>query len=156
MEAPQKHPGTFSAIVQCKCPRCREAEIFEYPAYRLDAFYKMYPLCPNCKQDLQVEPGFFMGASYIGYGFTVILTLLGAFLYAFVFPEANEWLVIASIVLVILMFIPLIFRYARVVMLYTLGSIKFDPSYQEQPKGMYVGEDGELHQGIPPLHKAEQ
>lgn len=149
MSDPLKHPSRFSAIVHCRCPRCREGEIFERPAYRLDSFYKMYPMCPNCQQDFQIEPGFYMGASYIGYGFTVLITLLGAFLYAFVFPEANEWTVIAWIILAILIFIPLIFRYARTVMLHLLGSIRYEPEFQKTPKGMFVGDDGLLHFGKP-------
>ena len=124
MKEAAKHPSRLSAIAHCRCPKCRDGELFERPAYRLDAFFKMYPMCPNCKQDFQIEPGFYMGASYIGYGFTVIITLIGTFLYAFVFPEASEWTVIGGIILTIFIFIPLIFRYALTMMLYLLGGIK--------------------------------
>lgn len=149
-----KHPSRLSALVHCRCPRCREGELFERPAYRLDAFYKMYPMCPNCKQDFQIEPGFYMGASYIGYGFTVLITLIGAFLYTFVFPEAGEWTAISWIIFTIMLFIPLIFRYARTVMLHGLGSIKYSPEFNEKPKGIYVGPDGQLHEGSPPERTA--
>ena len=132
------------AIANCRCPRCREGELFEKPAYRLDAFYKMYPQCTHCGQDFIIEPGFYMGASYIGNGFTSVISVLGALSYIFLFPTWNEWAVIGLIVLLILVLLPLIFRYASTLMLHGLGGIQFEPE-QARRFSLYVGEDGQLH-----------
>lgn len=138
-------PTRLFALANCRCPRCREGELFEKPAFRLDAFTKMYPECTHCGQDFVIEPGFYMGASYIGYGFTSILSVAGGLGYIFLFPEWNEWSVIGLIVLLILLLLPLIFRYASTVMLHGLGGIKFDPE-SVRKHSFYVGEDGLLHQ----------
>jgi uncharacterized protein (DUF983 family) len=138
------HPTRLSALIHSRCPRCREGDMFERPAYRLDAFYKMYPECTHCGQDFMIEPGFYMGASYIGYGFTAIITVAAALGYVLLFPKANPWVVIAGILLVIGLLLPLIFRYGRTLMLHILGGARFDPGFM--PKGLYVGEDGELRE----------
>jgi uncharacterized protein (DUF983 family) len=137
-------PSRLFALANCRCPRCREGELFEKPAYRIDAFYKMYPECTHCGQDFVIEPGFYMGASYIGYGFTSLISVIGALGYVFLFPSWNEWAVIALIVGLILVLLPLIFRYASTVMLHGLGSVRFDPGFARRFK-LYVGEDGQLH-----------
>lgn len=124
--------------------------MFEKPAYRLDAFYKMYPQCTHCGQDFLIEPGFYMGASYIGYGFTSIISVLGALGYIFLVPHWSEWAIIGLIVLLIVLLLPLIFRYASTVMLHALGGIGFDPARALRPR-MYIGEDGLLHEGEPPV-----
>ncbi len=143
--SPSVKASLISALMHCRCPRCREGEMFERPAYRLDAFYKMYPQCTHCGQDFQIEPGFYMGASYIGYAFTAVITVIGALAYIFLFPTANEWLVITGILLVIAVLLPLIFRYGRTLMLHVLGGARFDPAFQS--KGLFVGTDGQLHEG---------
>lgn len=117
--------------------------------YRLDAFHKLYPQCMHCGQDFVIEPGFYMGASYLGYGFTALISLAGALASVFLFPDVNAWVVIGVIVAAILVSLPLIFRYACTVTLHVLGGVKFDPSLARR-KGMYVGEDGLLHEGEPP------
>jgi hypothetical protein len=119
--------------------------MFERSAYRLDAFYKMYPQCTHCGQDFLIEPGFYMGASYIGYAFTAVITVIGALAYIFLFPTVNEWLVIVGILLVIAGLLPLIFRYGRTLMLHILGGAHFDPAFHR--KGLFVGSDGQLHEG---------
>ncbi len=140
-------PKLRTAILRCRCPRCREGDLFERPAYRLDSFYRMYPQCTHCGQDFLIEPGFYMGASYIGYAFTAVITVATALAYVLLFPKANPWLVIAGILLSITLLLPLIFRYARTLMLHILGGAKFDPSYER--KGFFVGIDGELREGDP-------
>jgi uncharacterized protein (DUF983 family) len=134
----------MSALVHCRCPRCREGELFERPAYRLDAFHKMYPQCTHCGQDFLIEPGFYMGASYIGYGFTAVISVIAALAYVTLFPTLNPWVVIAGILGVIAVLLPLIFRYARTLMLHILGGVGYEPNFAH--KGYFVGEDGELRE----------
>lgn len=118
--------------------------MFERPAYRIDSFYKMYPQCIHCGQDLLIEPGFYMGASYIGYGFTAMISVAAALAYVAWFPGVNEWWVIGGIVAAIAVLLPLIFRYARTLMLHALGGVSYD--VQAGARQLYVGEDGLLHE----------
>jgi hypothetical protein len=72
----------LSVIVNMKCPRCHEGDLYSAPI--TEGIYKMYKECPKCKQPYELEPGFYWGAMYVGYGLsafymlsTVCIFLLG-------------------------------------------------------------------------------
>lgn len=152
---PDRIPSRLEAIAACQCPRCRQGDLFERPAYRIDSFSKMYPQCTHCGQDFVIEPGFYMAASYLGYGFTAVISVAGALGSIWIYPQMNTWLVIAMIVTVILLLLPLIFRVACSMILHSLAGIRFDPGAAER-RGMYVGEDGQLRSGRPEAEDTEQ
>ncbi len=137
-------PSLAMAVLNSRCPHCREGDMFERPAYRLDSFYKMYPECTHCGQDFLIEPGFYMGASYIGYGFTAVISVVVALCYVTFFPKLNPWIVIGGILAIIAILLPLIFRYGRTLMLYILGGIRFDATLAH--KTLFVGADGMLRE----------
>jgi uncharacterized protein (DUF983 family) len=56
----------IAAIVAMKCPKCREGNMFYAPITQ--GIYKMNKECPVCKQPFELEPGFYWGAMYVGYG----------------------------------------------------------------------------------------
>jgi uncharacterized protein (DUF983 family) len=64
------------SALQCKCPRCREGDLFKNPT-RLS--YKgnldMHPECPVCSQPTEIEVGFYYGTGYVSYALTVALTV---------------------------------------------------------------------------------
>lgn len=83
----------------------------------------MNKACPNCLVQLEPEPGFYIGAMYVSYAFTVaILVAVTLFLYAVVRP-VSDWTYILSIIGTTICFIPLNFRYSRVVFLYWFGAL---------------------------------
>ena len=45
-----------------------------------DGLYRMRARCPVCGLEFEREPGYFVGAIYINYGFTVLTALAGYFL----------------------------------------------------------------------------
>lgn len=85
-----------------------------------------------------------MGASYIGYGFTAMITVAFALAYVLLFPTVNEWVVIGAILVTIAILLPLIFRYGRTLMLHLMGGAKFDQGLTQ--KKMVVGRDGALRE----------
>ena len=151
---PDRIPSRLQAIVTCQCPRCRQGDLFERPAYRIDSFSKMFPQCTHCGQDFKIEPGFYMAASYLGYGFTAVISVAGALGSIWLYPKMNTWLVIAMIVVVILVMLPLIFRVACSMILHGLAGIRFDAQAAQRTE-MYVGEDGQLHVSRPAGSRAE-
>ena len=116
-----------SALLTGKCPRCREGEMFTYPLTNITRFNKMNQTCPHCQRRLEPEPGFYQGAMYVGYGFTMaviivislILSLIGNF---------SEWVYIGTVIGVMILLAPLNYRYSRIVYLYSFGGIKYDPT----------------------------
>jgi uncharacterized protein (DUF983 family) len=118
--------SSLDALLHGKCPRCREGDIFTYPASRISKFNVMNPMCPHCGVRLEPEPGFYQGAMYVGYGFTVaVLAIIGVFLSLTWDP--SEWIYIGIIIGVMLLLAPLNYRYSRIIYLYLFGGIKYNP-----------------------------
>lgn len=122
-------PSSLGAIASCKCPRCRKGDVFTHPAYNLSKFDHMHEQCPVCGMYYEVEIGFFWGAMYISYGFSVgIVALVGVLLYTL----ANDppiWVYLAAVTFIVISTTPLLFRYARILMLHLFSGVKFDPSF---------------------------
>ena len=120
---------TPKALLQGKCPRCHAGEIFRYPVIgHLWKFNQMNSTCPHCGVRLEPEPGFYQGAMYVGYGFTMLcIILVSAILYSVGYY--SEWVYIGAVVGLLVIFIPLNYRYSRIIYLYLFGGIKFDPDY---------------------------
>lgn len=83
----------------------------------------MHNECPHCGVRLEPEPGFYQGAMYVSYGFTVgILTILAVLFYQF--TDMSEWLMIGIIIGVLFLLAPLNYRYSRIVYLYLFGGLR--------------------------------
>ena len=121
-------PSSLGAVAGCKCPRCRKGEVFTQPAYNLGKFDHMHEQCPVCGLFYEIEIGFFWGAMYISYGFSVgIVALVGVLLYTL----ANDppiWVYLATVTFIVVSTTPLLFRYARILMLHLFSGVKFNPS----------------------------
>jgi hypothetical protein len=82
----------------------------------------MNETCPVCGVRLEPEPGFYQGAMYVSYGFTVALIIgLGFLLYFLGNP--SEWTTISIIIGISLLLVPLNYRYSRIIYLYLLGGL---------------------------------
>lgn len=111
------------AILKRKCPRCREGEVFKHSPLNYLKFHEMHANCPNCGQTFHPEPGFYFGAMYVSYGFSVAL-VLGVCLFLIAIDAFT--LVTAAIVVSIsvILLLPFIFQYSRILYLYGFGGIK--------------------------------
>lgn len=117
-----------SALLKGKCPRCRTGEMFAHPATDLKRFNKMNESCPHCGVRLQPEPGFYQGAMYVSYAFTVaIMVAVGLALYVLL-DDPADWVYITVVLAATILLVPLNYRYARIVYLYSFGGIKYDPA----------------------------
>lgn len=116
------------ALLRGKCPRCRRGDMFPYPGTNLAKFNKMNETCPHCGVRLEPEPGFYQGAMYVGYAFTVaVILILGLTLY--LLGDPPEWIYILTVIGVMLLLVPLNYRFSRIVYLYAVGGIKYDPAW---------------------------
>ena len=87
--------------------------------------------CAVCGLVFEPEVGFYWGAMYISYAFsTVIVALVGVLLY-FLGNDPDVWVYVVAVAAAVVVFTPLMFRYARAVMLYAFGGTHFDPRYSK-------------------------
>lgn len=85
----------------------------------------MKETCSNCNLRFQVEPGFFIGAMYVSYGFIVgIIITTAVVLYNF-FGNPQAWVYTATVIVISGVFLPFIYRYSRVLYLYWFGGVKY-------------------------------
>jgi uncharacterized protein (DUF983 family) len=116
-------PSLLNAALACKCPVCRQGDLFATPWYNLSGFAVMNKQCANCHVQFEPEPGFFIGAMYVSYAFTVaILVAVTLVVYLF-FRPASDWVYIGAIIATTVALVPLNFRYSRVVFLYWFGGL---------------------------------
>jgi uncharacterized protein (DUF983 family) len=112
------------SILNCKCPHCRKGNIFKAPAYSTK-FTETHTNCSHCKIHYEPEPGFFWGAMFVSYMFSVAMFIVLGFSTYYIFN--NPPILTYGVVIVIGTFvsIPLNFRYARVVFLYLFSGIRY-------------------------------
>ena len=116
------------ALLSGKCPRCRQGDMFAYPVTNLSKFNKMNEACPHCHVRLEPEPGFYQGAMYVGYAFTLAVTLIVGLILYFL-GDPSEWVYIGTVIGIMLVLVPLNYRFSRIVYLYTFGGIRYDPKW---------------------------
>jgi uncharacterized protein (DUF983 family) len=102
--------GYLAGLLQGKCPRCRQGDIFAYPITKLSKFNVMNEKCPHCGIRLEPEPGFYQGAMFVSYAFAVgFIVVIGIILY-YLFNDPSEWTYIGVCTAVILLMVPLNYR----------------------------------------------
>ena len=115
------------AIINQKCPKCREGELFvDRNPYHLKKLFDMPERCEKCNQLYQLEPSFFYGAMYVNYGFTVGIAI-AVFLAMNVLGnnfELHHYLI--GIIIAIFILAPLTFRLGRSVWINMF--IKYNPN----------------------------
>lgn len=123
-----------TALLNGRCPRCRQGKLFAYPAFNLLKFQMMNHTCPHCGVLLEPEPGFYQGAMYVGYAFTVAtIVIVGVLLY--LLGDPSPWVYITTVITIMVLLIPFNYRYSRIVYLYLFGGIRFDPRVLPQDLG---------------------
>ena len=129
-----KKRSRLPAILLCKCPRCRQGDLFKVKnPYRLRHLFDMYKHCPACGQETELEVGFWFGTGYVSYGIAIIVSLFNLAWYWLILGitwrnNSIFWyLIVNSIILVLIM--PWIIRLSRV---FSLGMfVHYDPEVAE-------------------------
>lgn len=121
-------PGksAFQAIIEGKCPKCRKGDMFAYAALNYTKFDKMHTHCPHCKFRFEVEPGFFIGAMYISYGMVVGLMIGVGLFFFYAFGDPPTWVYLIAFPAMVVLLLPFIFRYSRILYLYAFGSVSYN------------------------------
>lgn len=114
------------AMGECRCPQCRQGNMFIYPARQLHKATRMHQTCPHCGLKFEVEPGFFWGAMYFSYAFGVAISVIFGVLAYWLFDDPEIWVYMVVIFTPLFLLSPLSMRYSRVLMLYLFGEIEFE------------------------------
>jgi uncharacterized protein (DUF983 family) len=104
----KKRRSWLTAVLLQRCPRCRQGRIFR-------GVIAMNDPCPVCDLVFEREPGYLLGAMYFSYFLSVALTAGFFYLFKWLLPDLHEMLVALVTMIAYLPFIPLVFRYSRVI-----------------------------------------
>jgi uncharacterized protein (DUF983 family) len=128
-----RHPRPrLLSFILCRCPRCGRDEVFPKSILNLRRFSETQYSCNHCKLSYEPEPGFFFGAMYWSYALivalivslSIVFSLLGLFDYA-----------IVGIPVAIVVLLPVIFRYSRMLMLYVVYPMMYKELYFGNKQG---------------------
>jgi uncharacterized protein (DUF983 family) len=119
-------PSKLSAILEARCPQCRDGHMFEFPLSNYRKFSRMHSHCPVCRIRFEIEPGFFIGAMYVSYVMSLVIFFTVSILIYFLFNNPDFYYYMIGIPLVVLILLPIMYRYSRVLFLHLFGGIKYD------------------------------
>jgi uncharacterized protein (DUF983 family) len=114
----EQKTGYFSAVVNCRCPRCREGRLFKNPlSINIRKNMAMYKNCPICGQATEIEIGFYYGTGYVSYLIALFISLI-CFIFwwviiGFSFTDNRflYWIIFNSVLLIVLQ--PWLMRFSR-------------------------------------------
>ena len=107
-----KQGNKLYSVFTFKCPRCHQAKLFKTPLLSFRGIYNMHKTCPKCQQKFELEPGFYWGAMYIGYGLSSAYMLSVCFILIVLLKLSLPQAFMISILGAVLI-VPFIARLAR-------------------------------------------
>lgn len=122
-----KKGNPLYSIVNDKCPRCHQGDLWVNKSAYKKGFTEMPSECAHCGQKYDLEQGFWYGAMYISYALGVLLSLVVVLSLTYFFDDlhAVKKAIVAMLFLVVLS--PLMFRYSRKI--WANIFIRFDRKY---------------------------
>ena len=118
--------STALALLDLRCPRCHQGKLFSHRAYSTK-FAEMPAHCPVCNVAYEPEPGFYWGAMFVSYGFSVAIFAFSGVLCYYLLNDPAVWVYVLTVAIIVLATTPLVLRYSRALMLYLFGGITYDP-----------------------------
>ncbi len=101
--------------------------MFQYSVWRVLKFNAINTNCSHCNLRFEREPGFFYGAMYVSYAFSVAIFITSVFILYFAFGDPSLMVYVISISILSLLFYPLTFRYSRILYMYGFGGMSYNP-----------------------------
>lgn len=126
--------GYLSSALSCRCPRCREGELFKNPiTIGFKKNIEMNKNCLVCGQPAEIEVGFYYGTGYVSYALTVaisVVTLVAWYIIIGMSTDDNRfffWLGFNAVLLLLLQ--PWLMRVSR--SFWISWFVKYDPDWKE-------------------------
>lgn len=114
------------SVYHSKCPRCNLGDLWENKRNYSKNFSKMLTHCDHCNLKYDMEQGFWYGAMYISYALGVFITVTVAIILT-LFTNYSVWLKSGVASAFLILFMPLVFRYSRVLWINVF--VHFDKKY---------------------------
>ena len=118
MKSGKPHRGYLSTVLSCRCPRCREGNLFlNSISLSLKKNMAMHEKCPVCGQVTDIEVGFYYGTGYVSYLIALFISVVGFLLwwvligFSFLDNRFVYWITTNSILLIVLQ--PWLMRFSR-------------------------------------------
>jgi uncharacterized protein (DUF983 family) len=113
------------AILEGKCPRCREGNIFEVSMASFRKITAIRDHCPVCNKSLHPEVDFYFGAMFMSYVLSVVLVAVTMVTLNVIFEDPSLTMYLVSVVVVNIILMPLMLRFSKVLYLYMVGGIAY-------------------------------
>lgn len=133
MCANHKRPGLLKSVVNNKCPRCRQGNLFIYRnPYALKTTMRMPDHCSVCGQHYELQTGFYFGTGFVSYALSVMVLGIVFVSWALTLGLSYKdnsiiWCLATSIVLLVLLQPPMQ-RLARSI--WIAFFVRYDPAWQ--------------------------
>ena len=102
--------------------------MFPYPAVHITKFMKMNDDCPVCGLHFEREPGFFVGAMYVNYAFSVAI-FIAVGIALFLLGDFPFYIYLLTVTTTVVLLLPFLFRYSRIIFLHFFGGVRYDAKY---------------------------
>ena len=100
--------------------------MFKSHVFNVSRLTDMHETCGNCGLLYEREPGFFYGAMYVSYAFSVGILLANIIVLYNFFNDPPIWIYITSVAITSALLYPIIFRFSRIIFLHAFGGVKFE------------------------------
>lgn len=117
--------SALKSTLQGRCPQCRQERMFTHGAFH-PKFLNMHKTCAHCGLQYEREPGFFYGAMYVSYAFSVAIVLVVGFLVYFIGSDPHENIYITVVIISSVLLYPLNFRFSRILFIHLFAGMKYD------------------------------
>ena len=114
-----------AAIAQAKCPKCRQGNMFPVSPFSYRKLTVMHSRCQVCDANLIPEPGFYDGAMYISYAFSVALMVTSLVAINVLVAEPKLWMYLTTVVVLTIFFFFFMLRYSKNLYLCWVGNVKY-------------------------------
>lgn len=120
----KKQRKISSVLLQSKCPRCGQGNMFKDPnPYNIYNYDKMNRYCSHCHMDFEPETGFYFGAMYVSYAICIAISVATFILYASIFGFGRIYIYLIGNSIILFALWPLAFRIARVLYLWIMDAL---------------------------------
>lgn len=113
------------AIARAKCPHCREGNLFPVSPFSYRKLSATNKHCEVCGSNLIPEPGFYDGAMYISYAFSVALVITSMVAITVLVESPKLWMYLTTVVVLNIILLPAMLRYSKTLYQYAAGKLKF-------------------------------
>lgn len=128
ISAKMPNSSKLQATINARCPQCHEGRLFKFKWWDVFNFAQMEEHCSACGMRYEVEPGFFYGAMYVSYAFTVGIMLVGGIIIFNLFNDPDAMGYVIPITTVSLILVPFNYRVSRVIFIHLFSGVKYRPN----------------------------